>query len=177
MCAWRVTWPWLLLLGTGCPAEDGDGATVTSTATSTASGSASATSTSTGPIDDVEAFCAMRASPDDCSYFDEEAGVYCAWWPVTPVTLSGGTCELAEPVGACLAMTGGTTSAGCIPPPGCEGEPWFRVVDGTVNVSMQCGGSAPIGYEPCTWVEPGVFDPVECGCLCDEPLDPDSSGG
>jgi hypothetical protein len=42
---------------------------------------------------------------------------------------------------------------------------------------MQCGGSPPVGYEPCTYVEPGVFDPPECTCLCTEPIDPGTTTG
>jgi hypothetical protein len=148
---------WAVVFLAACPADDG----------APGSGTSGSTSATAGPIDDPEAFCAQFTEAQRCEYIDEAARVFCAWVTVTPVTIVAAACELGEQIGSCLAVTGATTAAGCIPPPGCDGEPWFREVDGEVRVTLQCGGSPPVGYEVCTYVEPGVFEPAECACVCD----------
>ena len=160
----------LLSMATACPADDGGttGGGTMGTATGTEA---------TGPIDDAEAFCAQFTEPSDCTFIDDAQGVYCSWTEVTPVTVEAGACMLGEPVGSCEAQTGNTTAAGCGPPPGCDGEPFYLDHGGEIRVFLQCGGSGPLDAQPCTYIEPGVFEPPECGCLCDVPLGGSSSGG
>jgi len=160
-----VAW---LALGLACAKDDGMGAGAD--ATSSATGSASETSASTGAPSDPEAFCAQFTDAQSCPYGDEAQMIWCEWVEITPVSIDNGRCVLGEPLGECLAVTGGTTVGGCVVPPGCESEPYWSVVDGEMRVTFRCGGSPPLGYEPCTFVEPITFEPAECGCLCDAPM-------
>jgi hypothetical protein len=164
--------------------------TASTTTASTSAGEGTATTSggteTTGAMVDPEEVCGQITDIKECAFYEDEHGreIYCDWVTPTTVTLDGSTCVLDEAEGSCLAVTGATTAAGCAPTPGCDGEPYYREVDGEVRVLMQCGGSPPVGYEPCTYVEPGVFEPAECGCLCDEtdststgPGDESSSSG
>jgi len=145
-----------------------------STSASSSTSDTSSSGASTGPVD-PETYCAQFIEPRAC--LGNEREVYCDWVEATPVTLAEGSCTLADPIGECLAINGNTTVGGCFPPEGCPSEPFFTEVDGQVRVIVQCGGSLPFGYEPCTYVEPGVFEPPECGCICDEPVETDDDGG
>lgn len=118
---------------------------------------------------DPDGFCEQFLDRETCQGAQPPVDVFCDWTVATPVRLLNGQCQQNQAVGACTPLTGGTTSAGCSPPEGCDSEPFFLPGDGQVFVIFQCGGSLPIGYEPCALIEPGLFDPPECGCLCDAP--------
>ncbi len=124
-------------------------------------------SSSGGPLD-PEAFCAQFLDRDGCQQAEAPSDVFCGWTVSTPVRLVDGACQLNTANGVCALLTGDTTVGGCFPPEGCDSEPFFLPGDSEVFVIFQCGGSLPVGYEPCVLVEPGLFDPPECGCLCDE---------
>ena len=170
----------------GCPADDADesaggstsmGGSTATTSSSTTSSTSSGSASSTTAIDDPEAFCAQFASREDCGFTDEAQGVYCSWYEITPVTLDQNACVLGTPVGSCYAASGNTTDPGCAPPPGCDGQPHYLELDGQIGVFSLCGGSGPTDGQPCTYVEPGVFDPPECGCICDALTGTSSGGG
>jgi hypothetical protein len=145
----------------------GDTGSGTLTDLTSSSGSSSGTASgSTGSIEDPEAYCGQFDTAETCSFWDLDQGVFCEWMEVLPASLEDGACVVGSPIGRCFALTGATTAGGCAPPEGCDGDPFFLEVDGTVAVYTMCGGSGPFGGEPCTDLGEGEFEPPECGCLC-----------
>jgi hypothetical protein len=114
---------------------------------------------------DPEEVCSQITDPKGCQ---SDSEVYCGWIAPTSVTLDGATCIRDEGEGSCLAVAGPGDTDGCAPTPGCGGQAYFREVDAEIRVVVLCGAAPPVGYEPCTYMEPGVYEPAECGCLCDE---------
>lgn len=141
----------------------------TGESTSVATSDTDAATTGTGDSGDPDTFCDQFLDREACEAAVPPRDVFCGWTVSTPVRLSNGMCQLNSASGVCSVLTGGTTTQGCFPPEGCDAEPFFLPGDGETHVILQCGGSLPVGYEPCVLVEPGLFDPPECGCLCDEP--------
>jgi|GEM_PF-2141773 len=174
----------LCLLGlAACPADDDDpdasssGSTTApgSTGTDPTTSSSTSAPTTTDGLSPEE-FCA-QFERNDCGSFDGGEESFCGWVEITPVSIEADACVLGDVVGRCVPVDGNSTADGCGPPAGCEGEPFQIDLDGQLGAFFQCGGSAPIGSSPCTYVEPGVFEPAECGCICDEPSGGSSSGG
>jgi len=171
---WNVTrWTMLGWLCSGClgqPEPIGiDSATTGSpdsdSNSDSGSGSPTTSSSDSGPLD-PDAYCAQFATQETCTWTDED-GPYCTWEAVVPVSMENGACLVDEPQWSCQAMTGATSAAGCgQQPDGCTSDLFYARVGDRVEVSEQCGGSPIVGFEPCTYIEPGVYDPPECGCVC-----------
>ncbi len=176
-CSSRSLLGLLAVLLAGCPAgDDSDGATSgtpTSTETSTTEpttagpgGSSAAESTSASTMDD-DAYCATFLDVDSCIAADFEGPGTCVWETIYVVSMDAGQCAVDQTRELCLATAYDATDPGCAGLPGCPTEPFFRT-DGTqIETVPRCGSSPPNGFEPCTFVSEGVFEPAECVCLCE----------
>jgi hypothetical protein len=146
---------------------DGDGGQTGGTPTATSTTGVPATDDGTTSTVDPEAFCAQFDAFDSCSMQRPDAPAFCFWETIYTVSLNGGQCSVDEERGMCIVGEGEVSDPSCGTPPGCDTNPYFRVVDGVVEAVPTCGGSLPADFEPCTLVEEGMWDPPECGCLCE----------
>ncbi len=143
---------------------DGDGSETQSptsgeTSTPTATSGEASTSSSTEDLDG-DAFCAQFTTQDDCPL---DAMVGCGWRELTTYDQSCG--EVATQ-GLCLWIPTQGTDPGCVVPPQCPGQAFYRDVEGGVEVSWECGGSFPAGFEPCPRSDSETYAIAECNCGC-----------
>ncbi len=163
--------------GSALPTSGSDSSEGVTTASTTTGSTPSMTEdTTTGLPVDPPAACGAFQTQESCPY-EANTGVYCGWVSVTPVAIEDGACVLGDAVGSCVPLTGDSTAEGCSWTVGCESYPYFVDLDGQLGAFFQCGGSPPIGGEPCTFVEPGVCEPAACGCICEGNQGSSSGGG
>ena len=173
---WKVSLGLVSLLALGCPAEDGDdvatttsAATTSATTTPTSAGpdaGSTAESTSSSPADD-DAFCATFVDIDSCQAAEIAGPATCVWDTIYTVSLDGDQCSLDDTQQRGLAAAFTSTEPGCAGVSESATEPWFRTDGAQIETIATCGGTPPNGFEPCTFVSEGVFEPPECVCLCE----------
>lgn len=145
--------------GEAATAASSTGSTMPSTGESTPSTGA-ASSGSTGALD-FDAYCEAFADRDACAAATEAT---CIWSDVT--RYDPNTCEVLADVSSCFWTPVDSTDPGCAVAPGCDAQVDYQQVDGAIELSEYCGGPRPSGFEPCTYVSEGVFEPASCGCAC-----------
>lgn len=160
--------------------DDGDGIGGSTSSAASSSGSTSAPgststdsgSTTMGPVDG-DGYCAQFESLDDCQGASS-ADVSCGW---KDVTTYDGSCNEVGATSLCLWIPQPGTDPGCAPPPSCPGVAWYRESEAGVEVSYECGGSFPAGFEPCPSMALETYSIAECNCGCTLGGGSSSSGG
>lgn len=123
---------------------------------------------------DGDAYCAQFETLDGCL---GASGVdaTCEWKDIA--TYDASCTELAA-TSVCLWIPQPGTDPGCGGfPSGCPGDAFFREVSGGVEVSYECGGSYPAGFEPCPADGVDGYAMPECNCGCTVGEGSSSTGG
>lgn len=123
---------------------------------------------------DGDAYCAQFETLDGC-LGASGVGASCEWKDVATYDAS---CTELDATSVCLWVPEPGTDPGCGGfPASCPGEAFFREVPGGVEVSYECGGSYPAGFEPCPVMDADGYSLAECNCGCTGGEGSSSSGG
>lgn len=135
--------------------------------------SAGSASTTMGAVDG-DAYCAQFDTLEGC-LGGSGADATCEW---RDIATYDATCSEQAATSVCLWIPQPGTDPGCGGfPLACPGEAFFREVAGGVEVSYECGGSYPSGFEPCPAMNADEYAMPECNCGCTEGEGSSSTSG